>query len=250
MRSPLARFLLTGFGAAALIAGPASPIASADSPGIPVVTSVAYGNPDVLTVDWAGVPPALRVWGDARVTTTNGTSTDTVTSILTDSGSPRSRKSYRAGVCAPACFGSGATVTYGPWNHPSIPTSVNAAPPSLTATSGTKASPGVHITVTPGAQAGAPVFLIYNVNAVIGRVGPGNLSFVDTNPFLPQGSYSVQACYADCDQPEWPYWGDSYKPQSARSAVVKAYVANTAQCKTIGKMLYAFGQNWRNACKP
>ncbi|MFL6109243.1 MAG: hypothetical protein ACJ72L_19965 [Marmoricola sp.] len=250
MRSiPAARLLLAGLAAAALTAGPTS-IATADSTALPVVTSVTYGDPDVLTIDWAGTPLQSRIWGDSSLGTTIGVSSGTISSTLTDPGSPRSRLSYRAGVCTPACYGSGVTFTWGPWNHPAVPDTVNAAPPSLTATSGTKASPGVHITVAPGAQAGAPVFLLYNANAVVGRVGPGNLTFVDTNPYLPQGSYSVQACYADCDRPEWAYWGDSYKPQSARSAVVKAYVANTAQCKTLGKMLYAFGQNWRNACKP
>ena len=59
-----------------------------------------------------------------------------------------------------------------------------------------------------------------------------------------------ETCYADCNRPDWAYWGDSYKPQSAHSAAVKAYTANTTQCKTLGRMLYAFGRDWRPACKP
>lgn len=225
-----------------------------------MLTSVTYGDytsgdpslqADTLTIDWGSVAPDHRLYCSVLGCSNRQVQLSTMASIFGDFGEPRSRISYQTGVCDRTCVGTGPiTFTFGPWTHPAVPASVNGAAPSLTATPATKTSPGMKITVSPGAQAGAPIFLIYNGGGVVGRVGPDNLTFVDTNPRLPLNSYSVAACYADCMQPDWTHWGDAYQPVSAHSAVVKVYTANTTQCKTLGKMLYAFGRDWRNACKP
>lgn len=260
MRSARARLLLAALAAAVLLAGPTSARAVADDAQLPVLTSVTYGNytspdpslrADTATVDWGTIAPDHRLFCSVLGCSIREVQLDTFASTWSDTGTPRSRISYRTGVCDRTCVGTGPiSYVFGPWVHPAVPAGVNGSAPSLTATPGTRTSPGMKITVSPGAQAGAPVFLIYNGGGVVGRVGPGNLTFVDVSPRFPLNSYSVAACYADCMQPDWPYWGDGFKAVSAHSAVVKAYTANTTQCKTLGRMLYAFGKDWRPACKP
>lgn len=263
-------------GAACLALGAAVPPASADTGGAgtttvsgeslalesaaaPTVISVSYQTyqwpnfkGDVVYADWGGTPIPNRVYG------TPGASTNAPNmllnpfpSILRDGGTPRSRVSYHVGVCVPACDEGGTSnPTWGPWFHPHIPDTVDAPAPSLTATSPTKkTSPGVKITVDPGAHAGAPVFLIYNYDVLVARVGPDNLTYVDNEPQRPKNSYQVRACYADCNRPDWPF-DDGYKPTSAFSAPAVAWASTTLACKLLGPTYYSAGLNWQSVCKP
>jgi hypothetical protein len=175
---------------------------------------------------------------------------DPFPSLLSEGGTPRSRLSYRVGVCTPECDNGGWNhFSWGPWFHPFIPDQVNAAAPSLTANSPTKTNPGIKLTVDPGAQAGAPMYLIYNYGALVGRVPADNLTYVDTDPYRPKNSYQVQACHADCNYPDWPF-DDGYKPVSQLSVAAVAWTADTPTCKLLGPTYYGAGLNWRSVCKP
>jgi hypothetical protein len=205
---------------------------------------------DSILFDWVGTPIDNRVYGAPFGSVHQNMLLNPLTSILRDSGTPRSRISYRAGVCAPACDAGGIdTITWGPWFHPYVPATVNAAAPTLTATSPTHDSPGVKLTIDPGAHSAAPMFLIYRNNYVIGRVGPTNLDYTDTEPDRPKNTYQVRACYADCGTPDYPF-GDGWKAATELSAAQTAWAANTLSCKTLGPVLYAAGLDWRSACTP
>lgn len=248
MTTSLAAFGIVG-------AGPAG----ADTPP-PTILSISYESyqltptfkADTLEPDWGQVAPANRIFGTAGGSeASNDLLFTPIVSPFRDTGTPRSHLSYRLGACATFCASPGGTntVSWGPWFHPSIPTSVNAAGPAVVATSGTKASPGIKVTINPGAHAGANSFLIYSNGVPLARIPATQLTYTDTAPARPKDSYQVAACYADCDRPTYGF-GDGYKPVSALGAAASAWVADTSTCKVVGQLLYNAKLSWQGACKP
>jgi hypothetical protein len=223
------------------------------------VLSVSYASwpygssfmADSVYADWGGTPIVNRVYGTpGQATNAPNMLLNPFPSIFSDSGTPRSRLSYHVGVCSPECDNGGiGNITWGPWFHPYVPAQVTGTAPTLTATSPTRASPGIKITINPGDQAGAPMYLLYNTGAPVARIPADDLTYVDTDPYRPKNSYQVQACYADCNRPTWPF-GDGYRPTSALSTPVVAWAADTITCKLLGPSYYSAGLDWHSVCKP